>query len=109
MQGLHRITEFQGYEDIVRNFWGLDELDAPLDENEIGEWFRAPVLMMDEIPEGNPLQDLGFDNETAGYVTIGEKEFKVFLLSGDGGFRSMLVKKIDYWTIMREDNTIEFV
>ena len=109
MQGLNKIQIFQGYEDVVRNFWGLDEWDTPLDEDKIGEWFKATVMMMDEIPEGNPLQDIGFENEVETKVTIGEKQFTVFMLTGDGGFRSMLVKREDYWTIMKEDDTLEFI
>ena len=109
MQGLNKIQIFQGYEDIVRNFWGLDEWDAPLDAKKYGEWFKATVMMLDELPIGHPLQDIGFENEVEAKVTIGEKQFAVFMLTGDGGFRSMLVKREDYWTIMKEDDTLEFI
>jgi hypothetical protein len=109
MQGLSMIQLFQGYEDLVRNFWGLDKWDVTLDEDKIGEWLRATVIMLDEIPEGNPLQEIGFENEEEAEITIGSKQFKVFMLTGDGGFRSMLVKREDYWPIMKEDDTLLFV
>ena len=109
MQGLSMIQIFQGYEDLVRNFWGLDEWDTPLDVKKYGEWFRATVIMLDEIPEGNPLQDIEFENEVEKTITIGKKQFTVFMLTGDGGFKSMLVKREDYWTIMKEDDTLEFI
>jgi hypothetical protein len=109
MQGLSMIQEFQGYESLVRNFWCLNEWEEPLDADKIGEWLRAPVIMLDELPMEHPLNDVLCENEVERTVTIGEKQFKVFLLHGDGGFRSMLVKKTDYWSIMKEDDTLEFI
>jgi hypothetical protein len=107
------IKVFDGYKDIVTNFWGLRLSETGLRDDllvSFGDWWTSHmVVMLDDIPEGNPLFEITSSNETIEHVTIGKKKFEVFILTGDDGFNSMLFKVKDLYDIAIEDPTLEFI
>ena len=107
------IKVFKGYKEVMKDWWGLDLSEAGLRDDllvSFGDWWASHrVVMLGEIPEGNPLLEIGFSNETIEHVTIGKKKFEVFMLTGDGGFYSMLFKIEDLNDVTMEDSTLEFI
>jgi hypothetical protein len=87
---------FKGYEDIVKNFWGLgEEVEGCYTiENGIKEsrFWKSELVMVGEIPLEHPINDhLSFENECLTLLCSAT----VLELSGDGGFRAILILKED--------------
>jgi len=103
---------FNGYREIVEDFWGFkDETEIIAEAKEKAKnWWTEKVLFLDELAYGHDLYGrIEWVNEEETFVEIGKKSFKVLLLAGDGGFRSMLFRAEDYSDIIAEDNTLEFI
>jgi len=99
---------FNGYKEVVEEFWGLES--GEYQAKPCGDWWtKHEVIMLDEIPDGNPLRQIGFENEVIKTVSIGDKSFEVLILTGDGGFNSMLFKTEDYDSVVEQDNSLGFV
>lgn len=99
---------FNGYKEIVEEYWGFKEDNYQV--KPCGDWWtKHKVLMLDELPEGNPLCRAGFENEVIKTVLVGDKSFEVLMLTGDGGFNSMLFKAEDSSSVVEQDNSLIFV
>lgn len=95
---------FQGYEDVVHNFWGLEKAEVPE-----SLWKKKPCLMLDELPVYHSLmRNHPGENEVDGKVCIKGVWFDVYSLNGES-FWSYLFKAEDYWKLMGQDDTLQFV
>ena len=109
IKGIKEIKVFQGYKEILEDFWGIPEW-RDYGVKPMGKWLEEyKVVMLDEIPQENPLSKIGFQNEIVMNVTIGAKEFEALMLTGDGGFYSFLFKIDDFLSITTQDKTLEFI
>ena len=109
IKGIREIKVFQGYKDILENFWGIPEW-REYGVKQMGDWFENfKVVMLDELQPDHHLKGLGYENEATGRVMIGAKWFETVFLTGDGGFYSMLFKLDDFLSITEQDRTLEFI
>ena len=109
MKNLSTIRIFQGYREIVEDFWGIEALDH--EPKLCGDWWeKYKVIMSDEV-DVSVLEKIGYayENEVAIVVYIGGKGFEVFSLYGDGGFYSLLFKAKDFYAIMEKKSSLEFI
>ena len=89
------VYEFSGYEEIVKEFWGIPENFEPT-----GKWDKISCIMfdLDELIQVNRNAILAKhrgQNEKEISIKVGGNILKVFSLYGEGGFYGVLVRLDD--------------
>jgi hypothetical protein len=101
---------FQGYRDLVLNFWQTD------DERDIDSWIHIPVdwlqgkvvfINADECTDEfkDALSECFTDNEQVATLKFAGHEMQILILAGDGGFNACLMKPED-WDKIRQAGII---
>ena len=89
------VYEFSGYEEVVKEFWGIPENFKPT-----GKWDKMPCIMfdLDELIKDDGsfvIDEHKGQNEKEILIKVGKSVLRVFSLYGDGGFYGILLRLDD--------------